>query len=357
MKLKKYANNPILSPNAENEWESLVTCNPGVFYDKGTFYMLYRAAGNDKEHVIRFGLATGQDGFHFERFSNLPAFAPGDDSFDSGCVEDARIVKFDDEYYITYAYRPYPPGQYWNFEHDVVSYPESGDHTPLALKNNLGNSGLAVTKDFVRFRRLGRITSPVLDDRDVILFPEKIKGKYWMLHRPKEYVGTKYGADYPSIWIKSSDDLLNWEKRNRELPVKTIKVFQNGKKSFLQIVQEIKDLKINPENPDIMVCATKDNVYLSRNQGRSWVSLGAPPYRTNGIKAVAVANMPAGGGTGKELTVFLSHSVYGIYYIRPDTGVQWTELSTGLEKLETTGNADEVADITVTYNPAVFQTR
>jgi len=222
MKLKKYAGNPILSPKTENEWESLVTCNPGVFCDSGTFYMLYRAAGDDKEHVIRFGLATGKDGFHFERFSNLPAFAPGEDSFDSGCVEDARIVKFDDEYYITYAYRPYPPGQYWNFEHDVVSYPESGDHTPLALKNNLGNSGLAVTKDFVHFRRLGRITSPVLDDRDVILFPEKINGKYWMLHRPKQYIGKKYGTDYPAIWIKSSDDLLDWENKKSHLLIKGI---------------------------------------------------------------------------------------------------------------------------------------
>jgi len=222
MKLKKYAGNPILSPNTENEWESLVTCNPGVFYDNGTFYMLYRAAGNDKEHVIRFGLATGKDGFHFERFSNLPVFSPGEDSFDSGCIEDARIVKFDDEYYITYAYRPYPPGQYWNFAHDEVCCPESGDHTPLALKENLGNSGLAVTKDFIHFRRLGRITSPVLDDRDVILFPEKIRGKYWMLHRPKQYIGAKYGVDYPSIWIKSSDDLLNWENQESHLLAKGI---------------------------------------------------------------------------------------------------------------------------------------
>lgn len=49
MKLKKHKNNPILSPNEGNEWESLVTCNPGVVYDNGVYYMLYRAAGNDKE--------------------------------------------------------------------------------------------------------------------------------------------------------------------------------------------------------------------------------------------------------------------------------------------------------------------
>ena len=29
MKLKKYEGNPILSPNPENYWESLVVCNLG----------------------------------------------------------------------------------------------------------------------------------------------------------------------------------------------------------------------------------------------------------------------------------------------------------------------------------------
>ena len=70
MKLKKFEGNPILAPFPGNEWESLVTCNPGVYYDNGTFYMLYRAAGNDTEHVIRLGLATSKDGFHFERQSD-----------------------------------------------------------------------------------------------------------------------------------------------------------------------------------------------------------------------------------------------------------------------------------------------
>lgn len=217
MKLKKFDKNPILSPNEANDWESLVTCNPGVFYDNGVFYMLYRAAGNDPEHVIRFGLATSRDGFSFERASNLPVFSPQADNFDSGCVEDARIVKFDDDYYITYAFRPFPPGQYWKFAHDVVNVPDCGLNAPAAIKNNLGNSALAITKDFKNFRRLGRITSPVLDDRDVILFPEKINGKYVLMHRPKQFIGDKYGVKYPSMWLKFSDDILNWEDKESKL--------------------------------------------------------------------------------------------------------------------------------------------
>jgi hypothetical protein len=144
-----------------------------------------------------------------------------------------------------------------------------------------------------------------------------------------------------------STDLQTWEKRSQGLPQKTIKLFQNNEKSFLTLPQEIKDLKISPSDPDVMVCATKDRVYLTRNQGRSWSSLGAPTFRTNGIKAVAAVNLPAKNGA-QTLTVFMSHSVYGIHFIQPDLpGSQWTEIPGGLEKLETTGNTDEVSDIAV----------
>lgn len=217
MKLKKFEGNPILSPLASNEWESLVTSNPGVVYDGGTFYMLYRAAGNDEQHVIRLGLAVSKDGYHFERASDQPVFGPSQNGPDSGCVEDPRIVKYDDEFYVTYAYRPYAPGQYWKFAHDEVLTPRCGSDAPLAVRKNLGNTGLAVTSDFRSFRRLGRLTSPVLDDRDVILFPEKVQGRYVMLHRPKEFVGERYGVKFPSIWLKYSDDLLNWEDKESHL--------------------------------------------------------------------------------------------------------------------------------------------
>lgn len=223
MKLKKFEGNPIITPNPKNEWESLVTCNPGVYYDNDTFYMLYRAAGDDKEHIIRLGLAVSKDGFNFERVSDQPVFSPTADNFDSGCVEDPRIVKFDNEYYVTYAYRPFPPGQYWKFAHDVVLTPQCGADAPAAIKNNLGNTGLAVTTDFRNYRKLGRITSTILDDRDVILFPQKINGQYALLHRPKQYIGEKYGVDYPSIWIKFSDDLLDWEDKESYLLLTGVK--------------------------------------------------------------------------------------------------------------------------------------
>lgn len=56
------------------EWESLIVCNPGVWYENDTFFMLYRAAGNDVEHVIRFGLAVSKNGYDFKRVSERPWF-------------------------------------------------------------------------------------------------------------------------------------------------------------------------------------------------------------------------------------------------------------------------------------------
>lgn len=176
------------------------------------------------------------------------------------------------------------------------------------------------------------------------------------------YGVSRYGAEIPlwtggsvkkiitagDTWVILSDagvlvstDLLQWESRNAGLPQKTIKIYSGGKKSFITVVQELKDLEADPANPDLMVCATKEAVFITRDRGRSWTSLGFPAYRTNGVKAVAAARLP-------DLTVFLSHSTYGVHYIRADApDARWTELAGGLEKLETTGNPDEVSDILV----------
>lgn len=97
--------------------------------------------------------------------------------------------------------------------------PEHDPNAPKCLRENISNTALAVSRDMLHFKKVGRLTEPSLDDRDVILFPEKINGKYWMLHRPKDYVNANgnYGTDYPSIWIKSSDDLMMWNTESKLL--------------------------------------------------------------------------------------------------------------------------------------------
>lgn len=210
MKLQRYEKNPILKPIAKHPWEAAITTNPGVWYDeqRREVVMLYRAAGHDPEHVVRLGLARSKDGFHFER-EPQPVFEPSADGFDAGCVEDPRIVKFGKHYFVTYATRPCPPGEYWLYEQASFKPPVFPDEFPQILRHNWTASGLAITEDFKHWRRAGTLTDTTVDDRDVILFPERINGRCYMLHRPMGWTGEKYGSEYPAIWIASGDDWLH----------------------------------------------------------------------------------------------------------------------------------------------------
>lgn len=210
MRLQRYENNPVIAPNGKHAWESLVTTNPGAWYDEdeGLVRMLYRVAGDDPQHVIRLALATSEDGYNFTR-SDEPVFAPSSDGFDGGCVEDPRIVKMGEYYLITYAARPFAPGEYWLYDKAPHKAPTFPSDFPYALRTNATSTGLLITKDFKSFHRAGRLTLPTIDDRDVILFPEKIGGQFYMLHRPMEWVGRKYGTEYPTMWIARGDDLLS----------------------------------------------------------------------------------------------------------------------------------------------------
>ena len=95
MKFKKYENNPILKPNPANQWEELCVLNPAAIYveEEKTFYMIYRAAGNDKTHIIHLGLATSKDGINFVRESNKPLLTADPNGLDAGGCEDPRLIK------------------------------------------------------------------------------------------------------------------------------------------------------------------------------------------------------------------------------------------------------------------------
>lgn len=206
MKLKKWDGNPILKPTGAGNWEKVAVLNPGAWYENGTVYMLYRASGEFTDYKIYFGLATSKDGYHFERASDKPVVSPEVKDLDAGCIEDARIVKFGDTFYVTYACRALPPEMFWQGR--APKYP---DTAPRVLKENLTRSAILTSKDLRTFKRFGAITHDDVDDRDVIIFPEKVNDKYIMFHRPAEWIGPKYGTEKPGIWIAESDDLLNWK--------------------------------------------------------------------------------------------------------------------------------------------------
>lgn len=117
--------------------------------------------------------ARSRDGLRFdidERPTLLPAGA-----MEAWGIEDPRITWLEDRYYTTYS---------------AVS--EKG----VAV-------GLASTADFATFERQGLILPPT--NKDVAIFPERIGGKYWMLHRP-----VPEGLGSPEMWVASSPDLIHW---------------------------------------------------------------------------------------------------------------------------------------------------
>ncbi len=214
MKLKRYKGNPILSPHPTHAWENLAVFNPAIWYDadKQLVLMLYRAAEAHPEYKCYFGLAVSNDGYHFERVSDEPTVSPSVDGFDASTIQDPRMVKMGDYYYITYAARHFPFGQFWLPKEQQYRPPACSPDFPKALRDNATSTGLLLTKDFKTFIRAGRLTDPTLDDRDVVLFPEKIRGKYVMMHRPLEWVGRKYGTKHAAAWISTADDLLGFRQ-------------------------------------------------------------------------------------------------------------------------------------------------
>lgn len=217
MKLEKYSGNPILKKNPSNSWEELCVLNPAVIYSEEAkkFYMLYRAAGNDKQHYIYIGLATSDDGINFVRQSNEPLIKPDVNGADGGGIEDPRLVKIDDYYFLTYASRPFAPGQYWREDKKYFGFqPKAG---PKVLIYNDTETHLAVSKDLINWKKLGRITDSRHDDRDVILFPERVNGQYVKISRAMDKCGKGYKNPKPAMWISFSNDLLEWPREEELL--------------------------------------------------------------------------------------------------------------------------------------------
>ncbi|MFD5021019.1 glycoside hydrolase family 130 protein [Paenibacillus sp. NPDC058367] len=118
-------------------------------------------------------IARSKDGHHFT-VDEKPFVYPSN-SLETFGVEDPRVTQIGDTYYIYFS---------------AVS--------PVGV-----GESLVSTKDFVNVTHHGMIFGP--DNKDVLIFPEKINGKYYALHRPT----TKSTGD-PEIWIAESDNLLYW---------------------------------------------------------------------------------------------------------------------------------------------------
>ncbi|MCL5746862.1 MAG: hypothetical protein M1277_01090 [Patescibacteria group bacterium] len=189
--LNRSEENPIIVPKSRNSWEAFNTFNPAAIYEDGKVHILYRAQGHDYVSVI--GYATSGDGIHIKERLDQPIYSPRE-SFEwvgttkpseisykyvsgggyGGC-EDPRITKINNRFYLTYV------------AFDGINPPR------IALTS-------ITSEDFLTRRWLWErpvlISPPGVVDKSAVIFPEKINGKYVIMHRI-----------YPDILIDFVDSL------------------------------------------------------------------------------------------------------------------------------------------------------
>lgn len=166
--------NPILRPGI-TPWTAEAVLNPAALVLDGRTHLIYRAIGMDG--VSRLGYASSPDGIHFDvrlpypvyvsrnpqkvdphlrRYS--PVIYPSGGSW-GGC-EDPRMVAIDDEVHVTFNMF-----ENWHLRVAVIS----------------------ITKDNFLAHRFTGWEGPVIlshgtRDKNWVLFPEKIHGKFAILH-------------------------------------------------------------------------------------------------------------------------------------------------------------------------------
>jgi len=212
MKITRHAENPIVVPGLY-DWRKVTVFNPAVIIDNGKFYMIERTAGSLTPCKNYLGLLESTDGVHFTHVLDEPVVTPDQLGFPYGSIQDPRIVKIDDTFYLNYALRPcamnyYPTGAGIP-ERAIPEYPDGWGQEE---GHWLTRSGILTSKDLIHWEYLCDTTPLDINDRDNILFPEKINGKYVLLRRPEEYVGEEYGTEKAAMWISYSDDLVHWDE-------------------------------------------------------------------------------------------------------------------------------------------------
>lgn len=150
--------------------------------------------------------------------------------------------------------------------------------------------------------------------------------------------------------VVSSADLKSFAECNDGLPYLTVKKYDGKQNSLVKKPALLKDIAADPFDPDVLVTATKNEVFVTRDGGKSWASIGSTSRNTAGLKAVAVSHMPVyskdGEISGSEIVVFMSHPIYGFSYYRLDAKKPaWIDVSAGFAIMPSLTQVDEIADI------------
>ena len=246
---------------------------------------------------------------------------------------------------------------------------ELPQYTPANVTDVSDSRQFIVGSDKGLFRIIKNKTlEPLWTDGKVkqILNVAQKEGSAW-------YILTSKGILY-------STDLEHFELRNDGLPFLTVKKYDGKTATLEKQVDLLKDIACDPVDPLTLVTATRDNVYLTRDGGKSWRNMGSVSTSTTGIKAVGVTHIQSDkfkadpNATASKnhtdaiessnVVLFLAHSYYGFAY-KYATGNKWIEAQAGLYSLPSYSYPDEISDIIITksdntdgtFSPRIFMSQ
>ncbi len=212
----------VILEKTERTFEELGVLNPGIYQDGNTVHMFYRAA--KKGNFSTIGYCRFEGPMTLVERSIEPIFSP-EFIYEIHGVEDPRITKIDDLYYMTYVtYDGINACGALAVSKDLKIFKKKGIITPKFILNeftnlirkHLQNPSVAKILSF-NVERNYPLTETIKEnlyvwDKNVVLFPKKINGKFVALHRL-----------FPSIQIFSYEkktDLTEefWKEYMKNLP-------------------------------------------------------------------------------------------------------------------------------------------
>lgn len=168
--VKRFPGNPIISPRNGYFWETLGTLNPASIDIDEKIYILYRAVSD--RNVSTIGCAISSDGLTIKERLDKPVYSPRESIETNGSgsnfgSEDPRLVKIGDKIFMIY-----------------TAYDGT---TPRVAVTSISVKDF-VARRFANWSKSEAITPAGIPDKDAVILPEMINGKYLVIHRVNESI-------------------------------------------------------------------------------------------------------------------------------------------------------------------------